>query len=484
MAFTPMTNRNLPKKQEKTTKKQRLAEQEKNKAHAKQMALNKSNANSASNKAKGKNEPEDYSEHRKRETAKESGGYMPYTHLDEIGLIPLHYGFTPKKSPEIKKVDLDISKNFLDGDYVDEPSYGGSNEKGEKLPLHVEEKVAVLRMYHEEELSQAPQPVMLYFKNSFTGGNINSNSQGKGHYHRYADLEILGTNKSIAEAMLIQTVRTMLKEEGYKETGVTINSIGDRDSIARHTRDLIAYYRKHVNNMHAECRQILKRDPFELLSCTSEKCKVLNEHAPKSMNYLTEASRLHFREVLEYLEALEIPYTINNHLLGNRKYCTETIFEIVNLSEEAQSEKSKQPRTLAIGVRYDSLAKRAGYKRDLPAVGVSVLVKGNDASLRKTVTKSKVPKVTFIQLGFEAKLKSLVVMEMLRKAKIPVYQSLSKDKFGVQVNSSERNQTPYTIIMGKREALEQTVIVRNTETRSQVSVPISQLTDYIKKLDI
>ena len=131
----------------------------------------------------------------------------------------------------------------------------------------------------------------------------------------------------------------MLAEEGYADTRVEVNSVGDRDSLARFGRELIAYYRKNINEMTPECRQLLKRDPFELLASRDESCKALNEHAPRAMDFLSEASRHHLEEVLEYLEALKIPYAVNNGLIGNRSYCTETIFTIIDAGPTGKSGK-------------------------------------------------------------------------------------------------------------------------------------------------
>jgi histidyl-tRNA synthetase len=83
----------------------------------------------------------------------------------------------------------------------------------------------------------------------------------------------------------------------------------------------------------------------------------------------------------------------------------------------------------------------------------------------------------------EAKLLSLPVIEILRKIKIPVFQSLPKDKLGAQVSVAERMRIPYTMIMGKKEAVEKSVIVRHNDTRSQETVLISELGAYMKKLE-
>lgn len=406
------------------------------------------------------------------ETPSTEQKFIQYENLDKIGEIPLYYGFLPYKTPEIKKVDLDSARIMLDGDYIE-------NEEGEDfpLPLHVEEKIALLRMYTENEMHLWPKPIMFYFKEPFK--NSIKNAKKPGQVHRYCDLEIMGGSKSIAEALLIQSARTILKEEGYNNICVEINSIGDRDSINRYTRDLTNHYRKHLNDMHAECRQLLKKDPFELLTCKNEKCKKINEAAPKSMDFLGESSRIHFQEVLEYLEAIDIPYKINNHLIGNRKYCTETIFSIV----DADQEKNKGQRILAIGVRYDGLAKKIGQKKEIPGVGISLLIKNNKTDLRKEIKRVKRPFASFVQLGFESKLLSLKIIDDLRQEKIPLYLSLARDRLGAQVSAVEKHHIPYALIMGKKEAVEKTVIVRNNDTHAQEIINICDLPKYMKKLE-
>ncbi len=398
--------------------------------------------------------------------------FVAHEHLDKIGEVAVYYGFTPTKSPGITKVDIDAAKDILDGDYIDDET-----EKHGRLPLHAEEKIALMRSYQEQGMHSMTQPVMFYFKDPCRG------TQRKSAYPRYADLEILGPSGSIAEATLIQAARSMLIEEGYANTSVEINSIGDRDSINKFTRELTMYYRKVINEMTPECRQLFKHDPFELLTSKIDDAVVINQTAPKSMDFLTEASRRHLEEILEYLETLGIPYTINNSLIGNRKYCTETVFAIVNNEPSLATAKNHTQHILAIGVRYNGLSKRVGMKKDIPGVGISLLVNENTVGLRKTILKVKRPIASFIQLSIESKLLSLGVIERLRQAKIPLYLSLAKDRLGAQVSSVERYHTPYIIVMGKKEAVERTVIVRETETHRQSIVTLEELPGHMKKIE-
>jgi len=88
-----------------------------------------------------------------------------------------------------------------------------------------------------------------------------------------------------------------------------------------------------------------------------------------------------------------------------------------------------------------------------------------------------------VQLGIESKLLCLDVIERLRQAKIPLYLSLAKDRLGAQVSSVEKYHTPYVIVIGKKEAMEQSAIVRHIETYSQENVPLEKLPDYMKKIE-
>ena len=198
------------------------------------------------------------------------------------------------------------------------------------------------------------------------------------------------------------------------------------------------------------------------------------------MDFLSETSRRHLEEVLEYLEALRIPYAINNSLIGNRKYCNETIFAITRIDAEG---KTKEQRILGIGVRYNGLAKRLNMKRDIQGVGISLLIKEGKGGLRKPVSKIKRPIASFIQLGLESKLLSLDVIERLRRVKIPLYLSLAKDRLGAQVSTIDKYHTPYVIVMGKKEAVDRTAIVRHTDTRSQDIVPLDDLPKYMKGVE-
>lgn len=387
-----------------------------------------------------------------------------YKNLDIPSEIALYYGFIPTEPPTITKDDIKKAKSLSDNE--------GRNKDGSDTSARasVEEKVALLRLYNEKNFQNMPQPVLLYFGKSISPEDGTKKTAQK---ERIIHLEAIGTSKSIAEALLIKTAFEILREEGFEKLSVHINSVGDRDTVARFGRELTAYYRKNIEELPSHCRQLLKKDVFELLSCKNEKCRIIKNSAPKSMNFLTEESRQHFKEVLEYLEFLEIPYEIDHFLVRNRAFSCQTLFEIYN----PESQEICQP--LAIGVRYAHIAKKIGMKKDIPGVGVRLSFKEKIA--RKNLKFLK-PKIYFIQLGFEAKLKSLKIIEILRQAKVPMHHGISRDKLTSQLTTAENMKIPYTLIMGQKEAIEDTVIVRHMTDRSQESVKICDLAKCLKKI--
>jgi histidyl-tRNA synthetase len=180
---------------------------------------------------------------------------------------------------------------------------------------------------------------------------------------------------------------------------------------------------------------------------------------------------------------MNINYEIDHTLIRGLDYYTHTIFEFINTLVDGEG-KEKQ-MSIGGGGRYDYLAKAMGHKKDVPGIGMSLgvdrmlLCKGVE-NLEAKIQKK--PKIFFIQLGFEAKLKSLQIIEEMRKNKIPIAQSLSKDSLGVQLGMAERMEIPYALIYGQKEAMDKEVIIRNMHTRSQETVKIDKLVDHIKKL--
>ena len=393
--------------------------------------------------------------------------------------VAVYYGFKPIDTPILEYEEIFTGGIGEGTDIIDKEMYTLKTKGGDHLALRPEHTAPLMRAYIEHGMQNMPQPVMFYQY----GPSFRHDKPQRGRYRQFwqFDLDSLGNDKSIMDALVIKTGMTILEEAGATNLSIDINSIGDKECRNGYIKELTNYYKKNLNHLPAIDRERLKTNPLRILDSKEEKTKEINEGAPDSISFLCPSCKKHFKEVLEYLEEMNIPYNINKNLVRGLSYYTRTVFEII----EQQGSEDGSPLTLAGGGRYDYLARQMGGKKDVPAVGFSI---GVDRIVESKWYKKlsprilKKPKIYFIQLGGEAKLKSLNIIEVLRKAHIPIAQSLSKDSLGSQLAIAEKLAIPYAIIFGVKEALDNSVIVRDMSNRSQDTVKLPKLLEYLKEL--
>lgn len=374
----------------------------------------------------------------KKKSAKVKNDYWSFPEMNSALEVALYYGFNPQEP--IK--------------------YEHKAKSAENEMLSIDEKSAMLKHYVLGKEAQVPFSIATAIKPRERGKKLE------------CSFDILGTMRPIADAIVIKAAYDTVVAEGFENPIVEINSIGDRESFARFNRDLAAYYKKHAGELDQACRQTLKKSPLEVMNCKHSACAVVHEESPHPMNYLSEPSRAHFAELLELLEITGIPYVINNCLVDNASFALHTVFHIY--SNDSKNE------LLAYGSRWGTIAKKLGFRKDVPSVSATVHIK-KPAGKSKTHKFAK-PKLYFIQMGHEAKLKSLKVLDILRRSKIPVYHSLIKDKLGAQLSTAENFGVPYVLIMGQKESVENTILVRELANRSQETIKIIEVTSYLKKI--
>lgn len=411
--------------------------------------------------------------------------------------IAEYYGFKAIETPILENTELFISGVGEGTDIVEKEMFSLKTKGGDNLTLRPEGTSPIMRSYIENGMQSLPQPVMLYYYGPFF--RHEKPQRGRLREFRQFGLEILGTEKSIADAMIIKVALTALEEAGFKNLLVYINSMGDKSCRGAYKRDLVKYYKKHQNKICKDCKVRLKTNPLRLLDCKDPKCKPIKDDAPQSVSFLCDECKQHFKEVLESLEMMGVDYQINNNLVRGLDYYTKTVFEIVSKTDKIKDISSDEnepkqneseileqsPLAIAGGGRYDYLAKAIGSKKNVSAVGLAIgvdrVVSSKDF-IPNTPRMIKKPKFYFIQLGFGAKLKSLSIIETLRKSKVGVVHSLSKDSLSAQLSTAEKLKIPYAIILGQKEVIDGTVIVRNMDNRSQEEVKQEKLGDYIKKI--
>jgi histidyl-tRNA synthetase len=291
-------------------------------------------------------------------------------------------------------------------------------------------------------------------------------------------LHIVGADESLGEILLLKTVYAIMTEWGASVARVRVNALGDKDSKMRFERELTAYLRKHVTELDPQCRKALGENPLSIYVCPNAICRDLLSDGPHAMSFLSEKSRGHFREVLEYIESLGLPYEVDDLLVGDERE-PRVVFAL-------DLEDGDATILGSTGGRYDEYVRRITGRKDGASVSASVFFrkKGLSKTTFSVPPPSKRPKVYFVQLGLRAKLQGLQVVDMLRAAEVPIAQSFDPSSLGPQLQSARDVGVSHLLIMGQREALDGTVIVRSMLNSQQTIVPVLSLPKFLKSLKV
>jgi histidyl-tRNA synthetase len=252
--------------------------------------------------------------------------------------VAVYYGFSPIEIPILEHTDIFERGVGAATDVVEKELYNLQTKGGDKLSMRPEGTAGIMRAYIENGWQSLPQPIMVYTY----GPMFRHDKPQKGRYREFRqfDLEIIGTEKPIADAMTIITCTSILEELGIKNVTLQINSIGDADSRKKYLKDLTNYYKKHQAKLCKTCKERLKTSPLRLLDCKEETCAPLKEDAPKSISSLTPDAKKHFKQTLEYLEEAGVVFEINNYLVRGLDYYTHTVFEfIATITDESGKQK-------------------------------------------------------------------------------------------------------------------------------------------------
>ena len=192
------------------------------------------------------------------------------------------------------------------------------------------------------------------------------------------------------------------------------------------------------------------------------------------MEYVTEDERRRFWDLLEYLEKADLPYELNGQILGSRDCWTHALFEIASVDPESGAH-----TIIAFGGRFDPLMSRFA-RAPYPAAMIAIHCESRGAQRLRQPARG-IPLMYFAHLGHEARRRALPALESLRVAGIPVHHGLWHERIGEQMAAARTHATPYILIMGHKEAVEGTILVREVATNSQEAVLLSELPSYLKR---
>ncbi len=387
------------------------------------------------------------------------------------------YGFKKIDTPILENVDLYEKGTGLSTDIVQKQMFSLRTKGGDYLALRPEFTPGIIRAYLEHGMSSWPQPVKLYS----IGPAFRYERPQAGRYRQFYqfNLEVVGEASPAIDAEIIQIFYSILNEVKLKNVAVEVNSIGDNQCRPYYKKLLVSYFKSRNLSLCHDCRRRLKENPLRILDCKEEKCRKIIGQAPQIIDHLCENCHHHFKSVLEFLDEIELPYQLNPYLVRGLDYYTKTVFEMAG-----QDQAEEMSGSVLGGGRYDLLAKLLGGEATPAsggALGVDRLVHLMKKNRIKISVRSTNPPIFIAQLGMTAKTKGLKLLEEFRKNKIQAVASLGRDSLKAQLKMADKFKVKYALLLGQKEVLEGSIIIRDMQTGRQKTVQLDKVVKEIKK---
>jgi histidyl-tRNA synthetase len=268
---------------------------------------------------------------------------------------------------------------------------------------------------------------------------------------------------AIAQAFVVQSALATAEAAGYTDLMVLVSSVGDHDSQKRYAHELGNFFRKHAKEVPDDVRETASKDPGAAARMLQEVLHPLAEALPKTIDYLSETSRKVMLETISLFEALGIRYELAPRLQGEPGISRELLFAIDGM------DRSGKRARIASGGRVGDA--RAGSP--VPAVGMAVALP--DTIDARDMGEVAMPACYVVHVGEAAKLKAFGLLDALWRSHIALGQALLATSIQEQMQKASSSGAKYLAIVGQREALDNTAIVRNVATQIQETIPFDRV---------
>ena len=377
------------------------------------------------------------------------------------------YGYGRIDSPVFEDAGLFVRSVGEGTDIVEKEMYTFEDRGGDLVTLRPEGTAPVCRAYLEHGMHNLPQPVrMYYFCPVF---RYERPQAGRFRQHHQFGVEVLGDANPAVDAEVIELAWRLMYSLGLTDISLFINSIGDKESRPKYVEELKSYYAQRHDKLCNECQNRLERNPLRLLDCKVESCRAIGEDAPRSVDHLDDESQDHWTKLQDYLIAMDIPFQIDHRLVRGLDYYSRTVFEIQPVEAGAQS-------TICGGGRYDGLMEQLGG-RPTPGIGFGSGLERLTLNLKRSgveVPDEPAPSYLVANVGDAARLPALELASRIRRAGAGAILSSGARALRGQMRQANSLGISYAIILGDDEIARGEVVVRDMQTSTQETRPLSE----------
>ena len=370
--------------------------------------------------------------------------------------------------------DTDLFKRGVgeSTDVVSKEMYTFEDRGGRSITLRPEGTAGVMRSVIEHGLDRGQLPVKVWYSGQF----FRAERPQAGRYRQFyqVGIEAIGLDDPAIDAEVIAIADAGFKALGLKKYRLELTSLGDAQSRAAHKVDLLKFFATLDLDEATAARASI--NPLRLFDDKREEMKKAMADAPLLINYLNDSSRAHFDQVIQYLDALNISYTLNPRMVRGLDYYTGTTFEFVHELLGAQS-------GIGGGGRYDGLMEQLGGQ-SLSGIGFGL---GVDRALLAAEAEGLIGSDSFVSdlfiipLGEKAKLQALTIASALRARGKKVEIAFGDRALKGAMKGADKSGAMHVIVVGDSEISSGTALLKEMKSGIETSVKINSLFEALEK---
>ena len=378
------------------------------------------------------------------------------------------YGYEEMSTPIFEFTEVFIRTLGDVSDIVTKEMYTFQDKGGESITLRPENTAGVARALISGGLSQN-----LPLKYFYGGPMFRYERPQKGRLRQFHQIgaELLGVPEALGDVEIIALGAHIMKALGIAEhVKLELNTLGDSESRTAYRTSLVKYLSDHLNDLSAESRDRLERNPLRILDSKNEGDRRIVAEAPKLAEYLNPSSREFFQNVCAGLDALGIAYELNPHLVRGLDYYCHSAFEFTTEALGAQG-------AVLAGGRYDGLVETMGGPAT-PGVGWAGGIERMAMLVGEIENKAKM--IAIVPVGADMESAALALTQDLRGAGLCADLAF-RGNVSKRLKRANRTGAVCAVLLGGDEAARGNVTVRDLGTGDQQEVAQDGLLDHLKR---
>jgi histidyl-tRNA synthetase len=377
------------------------------------------------------------------------------------------YGFGEIQTPIFEFSEVFHRTLGDTSDVVTKETYTFADRGGESLTLRPELTASVVRAFISGGLQQD-----LPCKFFYAGPAFRYERPQKGRFRQFHQFgaELLGVAEPLADVEMIALAWDILGQLGLRDkVQLQLNSLGDAASRDAYRSALIEYFTQHQDKLSDDSKMRLAKNPLRILDSKDEGDRKIIADAPKMTACFTPEATAFFAAVTNGLEALGIPFTLNDRLVRGLDYYNHTVFEFIGGELGAQN-------AVLSGGRYDGLVETMGGQ-PTPGIGWGAGFERLELLIDFAAHPHYIPPmrpVALVPLGEVAEAQAMILAQSLRAEGIAVDLGY-KGNMQKRMKRANKVNACAAVILGEDELKKGVVSLKDLDSGQQSEVKIGNL---------